>query len=163
MHEFGYPWFPLWDPAGATRFLHEALKLLQSGGLPVVGLGPKAPQPHRIPFLGRSIPVPIGAGYLASRAGVRLMPVTATWAGLSPHINLTLHDPIPEPARGTLSQTDWEVEVVRAAIAWFGDYLRAHPEDLRPVNLRHLLQHLRQHPREPSKADFDRLAESFAE
>jgi lauroyl/myristoyl acyltransferase len=157
----GYRWLLASDRPSRSRYLMEALKAVRDGGVPVFALDGPGPESQRFEFLGRSLPIPGGAGLLAGRGGARLVPASSRWLGLSSRLEVTLHEPLPEPARGARGQEDWEREIVARAVAWSEEHIRAHPENLRPVSVRHMLGHLRAAPRAPSDADFARLAEEF--
>jgi KDO2-lipid IV(A) lauroyltransferase len=157
----GFRWLLAADPASGSRFLMEALKEAERGGVPVLALDGPGPASGRVPFLGRSLPIPAGAAFLARRSGARLVPATSRWIGLSPRIEVALHKPLPAPARDAMAPDVWEYEMVAVAAQWFAGHISGHPEDLRPVSIRHALEHLRARTRAPSDSDFARLAEEF--
>jgi lauroyl/myristoyl acyltransferase len=156
-----YRWRLVTDQVSGFHFLLEAIKDAQHGFVPTLAMDGPGHGGGQAPFFGRSVPVPSGAGALAVRARARLVPATSRWVGFSPRIELTLHDPIPEPERGSLAPDAWEKEVVNGAVRWFEGYVRGHAEDLRPVSVRNALARLRGHRRAPSEVDFARLAEEF--
>lgn len=157
----GFRWLLAADRASGSRFLMEALKEVERGGVPILTLDGPGPSSSRVPFLGRSLPIPGGAAYLARRTGARVVPATSRWVGLSPRIEVVLHEPLPLPARGAMAPDEWEHEAVSVAAQWFADHVSRHSEDLRPVNVRNMLTHLRAHDRAPSDSDFARLSEEF--
>ena len=149
------------DPASATLFLMEALKEVKRAGVPVLALDGLGSKRRAVPCFGRSFPVPAGPGALAGRGGARIVPATSRWLGLSPRVEVTLHEPLPRPAQGAMALEEWEFEMAGSAVTWFERHLRGHPEDLRLVNVRNLLSKHRAHPRAPREEDFARLAAEF--
>jgi hypothetical protein len=157
----GYGWHLVTDRASGAHFVMEALKALQRGVLPVLALDGPSPKSDRVPFFGRSIPAPASAALLARRGGARIVPATSRWIGLSPRIEVTLHEPMVTPELRGCVPAAWDRETMERLLTWFEGYMRAHPQDLRPVSIRHLLKRLRDHARAPSDRDFALLVEEF--
>ena len=133
----GFRYEVVTDAVSGLRFLKGALKELEQGGVPVVAVdGSAGAQSRRAPFFGRSLPVPPGLAILARSSGARVVPATSRWVGLSAGIEVTLHEPLPEPASSRTARLEWEQELLDGATAWYERHVRAHPEDMRPVTLR---------------------------
>lgn len=156
----GYRWRVVDSAAAGAQFVVESLRELKRGTVPVLALDGHARGGRRVPFLGRDIPIPGGAGALAVRGGARLVPVTSRWVGLTSRVEVVLHEPLPAVAAGR-SDADREFAAVRSAVRWFEEYLLAHPEDLRLWNTRAVVTNRVEGPKSPSDADFVALADAF--
>lgn len=158
----GYRWALVNGRSLATRYLAEAMRGVKRGVVPVLSLdGHMGAGARELTFLGQSIAVHSGAGVLARRADARLVPATSRWVGLSSRIEVTLHEPLPEPDRSVGSVEEWQDRIVESGVRWFEERLRAHPEDLRIVSMRMMLERTRNVGQAPSDEDFARLAEAF--
>jgi lauroyl/myristoyl acyltransferase len=133
----GFRWRVVADMHSGTRYLMDALRELKRGGVPVLALdGDAGLDAPRVPFFDRNIWVPTGPAILSRRSGARLVPVTSRWVGASAMIEVTLHEPIPEPTMSRSEPSAWDRELLANTSLWFERHLRAHPAELRPLNFR---------------------------
>jgi lauroyl/myristoyl acyltransferase len=119
----------------AVAFLKEALAELEGGGIVMLQIdvrrGPLAP------FLGRRAAVARGAAWLARQTGARLVPHTARFVGPW-QVAWMCHEPRPEPDVPRDPAAPFEAAVLTDAVAFFENWVRAHPELLRVPTLRRI-------------------------
>jgi hypothetical protein len=136
----GFRWDRVFDPFSSVRFLKQSAKELAQGTVVVMSLDGVGGTPlEDTTFLGCHFPFARGPAILARRAGARLVPTTTRWMGMSGRIEVTFHDPLPEPAVSRKAEKEFEDALRVSGARFFDRHLRAHPELLVPGNVRRCL------------------------
>jgi len=120
-----------------ARFLIEAREALARGELVGLNLDWRQARGAEVVVLGRRIALAGGALWLARTAGARLVPVTRRWLGCTAGIEVTFHEPLPEPRASRADARAFEAELAAAAGAFFDGHLRREPGTLRLSRLRY--------------------------
>jgi lauroyl/myristoyl acyltransferase len=124
----------LGDPLRSVGYLRRAAQDLDQGIVPVVAFDGAADGTIATSFLGRSIRVARSLPFLAAQ-GARMLPVTSRWVGRTGALEVTFHSPFPAPEEHA-SDDAW----LKTIVAWFDDYVRRNPSELRLWKFRELLE-----------------------
>jgi lauroyl/myristoyl acyltransferase len=120
-----------------ARFLLEAREALARGEIVGLNLDWRQARGALVTVLGRRMPLAGGALWLARTTGARLVPVTRRWLGATGGVEVTFHEPLPEPRASREDAPLFERELADAAGAFFDGHLRREPGTLRLPRLRY--------------------------
>lgn len=128
-------WEDVSDTVSAGNFLRNALLDLTRGIVPIISVDHSHGSGPEFSYLDRRVRVGRGLAMLA-RAGATLVPMRGTWVGWSSRIEVTALPPLVGLTRD--ASRDAETAFLQRCLDWLDAYLRAHPEESGPAEIRFL-------------------------